>query len=73
MSDTNKNKEYSNGEITVLWQPDVCIHCGDCARSLPGVFQPGEKPWVKIDGADSEVIKGQVAQCPSGALSIKKD
>ena len=64
-------KEYSNDEITVVWLATKCIHSGNCVRSLPQVFQPKEKPWIKISNANSEEIKNVVAKCPSGALSIK--
>ena len=62
-------KEYSNGEITVVWQPDLCIHVGNCAKGLPEVFNPKARPWVAIDAASTSKIKAQVEQCPSGALS----
>lgn len=64
-------REYSNGEITVLWDSDKCVHCEACWRGLPSVFKPDERPWVKIDGATSSEIVSQVNQCPSGALAIK--
>lgn len=63
------NKEYTNGEITVVWQPRMCAHSGVCARGLSSVFQPKEKPWIKIDGATTEEIKNTIDKCPSGALS----
>lgn len=67
-------KKYDNGEITVIWQPGLCIHSGRCAKGLPAVFNPAQKPWININGADSETIMRQVDQCPSGALSyIKSD
>jgi uncharacterized Fe-S cluster protein YjdI len=69
----NEIKEYSNGEITVLWQAKKCIHSGNCVRHLSQVFQPKEKPWIKIANANSEEIKNAVAKCPSGALSIKTE
>ena len=69
----NEMKEYSNGEIIVLWEAKKCIHSGNCVRTLSQVFQPKERPWIKIDNATSEEIKMAVAKCPSGALSIKTD
>ena len=60
---------YTNGEITVVWKPKVCIHSTLCWKGLVQVFNPGEKPWVKMDGAATEQIIGQVRKCPSGALS----
>lgn len=65
-------KEYSNGEITVVWKPDLCIHSGVFARGLPEVFNPKARPWVKVEGATSDEIVNQVSKCPSGALSIKE-
>ncbi len=66
-------KEYSNGEITILWQPEKCTHSGVCVRTLPKVYSPKEKPWIKIENASSAELVNQVSLCPSGALSIKAE
>lgn len=62
-------KEYSNGEVTVVWKPGTCIHSENCWRGLPRVFNPKKRPWINVDGADTEAIIEQVKKCPSGALS----
>lgn len=68
--DTNDiKKEYTNGEVTVVWQSGKCIHSGNCVRNNPNVFQPKEKPWIKIDGSTNEKIIDTVKKCPSGALT----
>lgn len=67
-------KKYSNGEITVLWQPDACVHstiCWRTATGLPDVFNPRVKPWINLEGATTESIVAQVSKCPSGALSFR--
>lgn len=66
-------REYSNGEITVVWQPEKCIHSTMCAKGLPAVFDPKARPWVNIEGASSEAIMAQVNKCPSGALSFYRN
>jgi CDGSH-type Zn-finger protein/uncharacterized Fe-S cluster protein YjdI len=66
-------KEYSNGEITIVWKPELCIHSANCVNGLPEVFNTTKKPWINIDGAGSSRIVDQVRKCPSGALSIKGD
>lgn len=72
MDKQNIRKEYSNGEITVVWQSAKCIHSGNCVRNLPQVFKPKESPWINIQNADSSAIIDAVKKCPSGALSIKE-
>jgi uncharacterized Fe-S cluster protein YjdI len=62
-------KHYTNGEITVVWKPDLCRHTGICARGLPQVFDPRRRPWVVLDSADSTTVSAQVERCPSGALT----
>lgn len=64
-------KEYSKDEITILWKPEKCIHSGICVMTLPRVYNPKEKPWIKQENASSEELIRQVSKCPSGALSIK--
>ena len=60
---------YSNGEVTVIWKPGICIHAGICAKGLPGVFDPRRKPWIDMQRSDAKTIIEQVKKCPSGALS----
>ncbi|MBC8172335.1 MAG: (4Fe-4S)-binding protein [Chitinophagales bacterium] len=61
---------YTNGEITVVWQPKLCIHSGNCVRGLPMVFNYRLRPWITMGGANTEEIVRQVNKCPSGALSF---
>lgn len=65
---TSSKKEYDNGEVTVTWQPEKCIHSGRCVRGLPAVFDPKRKPWIEIGNASSQELVDQVKKCPSGAL-----
>lgn len=62
-------KEYKNDEITVIWRPETCIHSEKCFHGLSSVFNPKNRPWVNLDGADNKAIIDQVAMCPSGALA----
>ena len=64
---------YSNGEITVIWKPGICIHSAICFKGLPQVFNPRQKPWIGMSQADTQQIIDQVKKCPSGALSFKED
>ncbi|MBC7884649.1 MAG: (4Fe-4S)-binding protein [Saprospiraceae bacterium] len=67
----NVTKEYSNGEITVVWQSAKCIHSGNCVRNLSSVFKPQNQPWIQMNNAGTDEIIEAVHKCPSGALSIK--
>jgi len=37
-------KEYPVESEVIVWNAEKCIHCGVCAKGLPSVFQPREKP-----------------------------
>lgn len=62
-------KHYTNGTITIFWQPELCTHSTNCWKGLISVFNPKAKPWINMEGSDTEQIAAQVAKCPSGALS----
>jgi len=70
--DRHVKRDYSNDEITVHWDSAKCVHCGNCVRGLPAVFNLKQSPWVNVDGATTEAIVGQVDQCPSGALAYTR-
>lgn len=61
--------KYSNGEVTIVWKPEICIHSTLCWKGLKEVFNPAERPWIKPEGAITDKIIEQVRKCPSGALS----
>ena len=65
-----KIKEYSNGELTVVWKPSLCIHAGECVRRLPKVYDPDGRPWITPENASTAALKEQIKACPSGALSF---
>ena len=66
-------KEYSNGELTVVWKPGLCFHAKECVGGLPGVFKPNDKPWIQVDNASTEALMATIDKCPSGALSYYKN
>lgn len=66
-------KEYTNGEITIVWQPQKCIHSGVCVKTLPQVYDPKARPWITLNNATSTELIAQIEQCPSGALSYYKN
>lgn len=70
MASANVKKEYSNGEITVVWQPAKCIHSEICVKTLPNVYDPKARPWINVDNATTDELKAQINKCPSGALSF---
>ena len=69
MDPKNLTKEYTNGEVTIVWKNGLCIHSGNCVRGLREVFNPKVSPWIDAAAATTEEIIEQVKKCPSGALS----
>lgn len=64
-------KEYSNGDVTVVWKAHLCQHSGNCVKHLSNVFKPKEKPWIQVENGSSDQIRNAVNKCPSGALTHK--
>ncbi|HNY03696.1 MAG TPA: (4Fe-4S)-binding protein [Bacteroidales bacterium] len=65
-------KEFSNGEITVYWKADLCIHSANCLIGLPEVFNSKKKPWVNVHASNSKEIMKVIDRCPSRALTYLK-
>ena len=66
---TKDTFKYTNEKVTVIWKPKVCQHSKICWKGLIQVFNPRERPWIKMDAATTERIIEQVKKCPGGALS----
>lgn len=64
-------KEYTKGDLTIVWKPKTCIHAAECVKRLPEVYKPNEKPWIQIENASSNDLMEQIKACPSGALSYR--
>ena len=67
----SKEHTYTNGEVTIVWKADLCIHSRKCWTGLGEVFKPGQRPWIDPTGASTQRIIDQVKNCPSGALSYR--
>lgn len=67
---TKRLQTYERDEITVTFDPNVCIHSAVCLRSLPGVFDVKRHKWIDPTAASAEAIAETVGRCPSGALQV---
>lgn len=67
----NRNRIYTNGEITIFWRAGECIHNTVCYTELRSVFDPMKRPWVNPNGASSKKIKEIIEKCPTMALTFK--
>lgn len=63
-----KSNIFSNDDITVTFQPRICIHAEKCAQELSEVFRTSVIPWINLDGTETKRIIKQINRCPSGAL-----
>ena len=59
---------YETEDVTVTFEPDLCIHSGRCVRGLPAVFDVGRKRWIRPEAAPHADVEAQIGRCPSGAL-----
>jgi uncharacterized Fe-S cluster protein YjdI len=63
---------YETPEITVTFDPSICIHSGNCVRGLPAVFDISRRRWIRPEAASADEVEAQVARCPSGALQCHR-
>ncbi len=63
--------EFSKEDITVTFEPCVCIRAEHCAKELSEVFRTSVIPWINLDGTETKRIIKQINRCPSGALKYK--
>ena len=64
-------KQYTNGELTVYWEPEKCRHAMECVSGCPEVFNVNNRPWIDMSGADTKKIYDTVKKCPTGALTCE--
>ncbi|MCK5400900.1 MAG: (4Fe-4S)-binding protein [Flavobacteriaceae bacterium] len=62
---------FSNDDITVTFEPYVCIHAENCAKELSEVFRTSVIPWINLDATKTKRIIKQINRCPSGALKYE--
>ncbi len=65
-------RSYRTDEIIIVWRPSLCTHVGVCWKTLPEVFRPRERPWVRPEFATTQQLTDMIDRCPSGALSYRK-
>lgn len=65
-------RDYTNGEIIIHWDSELCVGAKTCWKELSSVFKPKERPWVKPYGATTEEIINVIDKCPNKALTWEK-
>jgi CDGSH-type Zn-finger protein/uncharacterized Fe-S cluster protein YjdI len=67
-----KIHEYRSEQITVQYNVKRCIHAAECARGLPVVFDPKQKPWAQPANAGADEVAAVIERCPTGALHYQR-
>ena len=68
---TKRLQLYETDEISVTFDPNICIHSGVCLRGLHKVFDVKRKRWIRPELATAQEVAEQIRRCPSGALQYK--
>lgn len=68
----SKLHRYESATAIVVWDGARCIHAAECVRSLPEVFAPDAKPWIRPAAADVPSLAEAINRCPSGALRLER-
>jgi uncharacterized Fe-S cluster protein YjdI len=62
-------QEYRSEAISVTFDPNRCIHAARCVQGLPGVFDVGERRWVRPENATADEIAEVIHRCPAAAVN----
>lgn len=54
MSPSRAPQTYEGEEVTVTFDPGLCIHSEECVHGLPAVFDPSRKRWIRPDEASAD-------------------
>lgn len=72
MSPSRALQTYEGDEVTITFDPNLCIHSEECVHGLPAVFDPSRRRWIRPDAASADEVVAAVARCPSGALRARR-
>lgn len=64
-------QSYETEDITVTFEPALCIHAAVCVRRLPEVFDTAHPRWIRPERAAAAEVARVVARCPTGALKYR--
>lgn len=65
---TKRLQVYQSPEITVTYDPNLCVHAAECVRGARAVFDPSRADWIHPEAVAAAEVAAVVARCPSGAL-----
>lgn len=65
-------QEYRSKDISVTFDPNICIHAAICLRGAPEVFDVGRRRWVAPENGTADLIASVIERCPSGALQYER-
>lgn len=62
---------YQTEDITVTFDPNLCVHSARCLAGLPEVFDLGRRAWINPSAAPADAVMRAIDRCPSGALKYR--
>ena len=65
-------KAYRSEKIAVSFDIERCMHCAECVRGLPEVFDTKKRPWIQPGKSHPDRVAEVVMRCPTGALQFER-
>lgn len=73
LSEVKNIRYFTNGEQTIEWNRELCMHSGKCLKNIPYIIEKPGVYSINVSERQFQIILSQSDYCPSRALKLKEN